>query len=95
MLRKGITLPDDEKLKGMGVKVSGKGKEPTKELELTLQEGKKREIRRAFEMFGYDVKKLRRIAVGPIKLGAVRKGEMVKLTANQVRKLKSMCGLTS
>jgi 23S rRNA pseudouridine2605 synthase len=95
MLKKGVTLPDGDRLKGLEVNVLGKGKEPTKELELTLREGKKREIRRAFEMFGYDVRKLKRISIGPIRLGVIRKGELVKLSANQVRKLKIACGLES
>ncbi len=38
-------------------------------LEITMGHGKKREIRRCFQRFRYKVKKLRRVAIGGIRLG--------------------------
>jgi 23S rRNA pseudouridine2605 synthase len=87
VLSNGVHLPDGDTLRPMGVKITGRGPEPSREVELTLREGKKHEIRRAFIMFGYEVKTLRRIAIGPIRLGSIRKGQMVELSKSQMKRL--------
>ena len=91
VLRRGVHLPDGDKLKPMGTRIVGRGREAAREIELTLSEGKKREIRRAFTMFGYEVKTLRRIAIGPVKLGSIRKGSMVELSKSLVKRLNEAC----
>ena len=88
VLGKGVHLPDGERLKSMKVRAVGKGRNPNRELELTLREGKKHEIRRALGMFGYDVKKLKRISIGPIQLGSIHKGSMVELSKSQMKRLR-------
>ncbi len=93
ILRKGVTLPEGERLRGMGIRIAGSGPEAARELELTLKEGKKREIRKGFEMFGHRVRKLQRIAIGPIRIGVIRRGELVRLKENQVKKLREYCGM--
>ena len=77
----------------MDVRIIGRGRESTRGLELTLREGRKHEIRRVFEMFGYDVLKLKRVAIGPIKLGQIKRGHVVKLSEGQVRQIRAACGL--
>jgi len=49
-------------------------------VEIVLDEGKNRQIRRMFEFFGIEVVRLIRIAVGPLKLGQLNKGEARMLT---------------
>jgi 23S rRNA pseudouridine2605 synthase len=56
-------------------------------LEVTLTEGKNREIRRMCARLGYKVEALVRIRIGPIALGALKPGEVRRLTAQEVKAL--------
>jgi len=56
-------------------------------LEMTLSEGRKREIRRMCESVGHRVEKLRRVALGPLKLGTLQPGAHRALTAREVIQL--------
>ncbi|MDO5308913.1 MAG: pseudouridine synthase [Planctomycetia bacterium] len=56
-------------------------------LEITLTEGKNREIRRMLATVGHKVMNLRRIQVGPIKLGKMAPGEYRELSAYEVQSL--------
>ncbi len=54
-------------------------------LAITLDEGKNRHIRRLLSALGVDVLRLVRIAIGPLQLGELGKGEWRKLTEDEVR----------
>jgi 23S rRNA pseudouridine2605 synthase len=56
-------------------------------LEVTLDEGKNRHIRRLLEALKCDVLRLLRVRVGRVELGSLPKGECRALTANEVRLL--------
>ncbi len=58
-------------------------------LEITLTEGKNREIRRLFAAYGRTVLKLQRTRFGPFKLGNLKPGEWRYLKADELRKVKS------
>jgi 23S rRNA pseudouridine2605 synthase len=62
-------------------------------VEIEVQEGRKREVRRIFEALGYFVEKLIRVRVGPISLGALPQGEIRPLTSIEVLSLKREVGL--
>jgi 23S rRNA pseudouridine2605 synthase len=62
-------------------------------VEIEVQEGRKREVRRIFEALGYFVEKLIRIRLGPISLGALPQGEIRPLTSSEVLSLKKEVGL--
>lgn len=62
-------------------------------LEITLREGKNREIRRMLARMGHKVLQLQRIAIGPIKLGSMAPGEYRILTKDEVEKLHKIAGL--
>jgi pseudouridine synthase len=64
-------------------------------LEVTIYEGKKRQIRRMFERIGHPVIKLKRIQVGPILLGDLRVGKFRKLDGWEVARLKALTARTS
>ena len=68
-LRRGVQL-DDGRARARTVRRRG-----GKRVVLTLQEGRKREVRRMFAELGYQVKRLRRVRYGPIRLGDLPLGE--------------------
>ncbi len=58
-------------------------------LRMVLYEGRNRQIRKMFEALDLDIKYLRRVAIGDIKLGNLKKGEWRRLSPSQVRYLKN------
>lgn len=60
-------------------------------LEIVLQEGHNREIRRIMARVGHKVLRLTRIAVGPIRLGKLASGACRRLTHEEVEALKKCC----
>jgi 23S rRNA pseudouridine2605 synthase len=56
-------------------------------LEIVLDEGKNRQIRRMMEGMGVEVLRLVRVAIGPLHLGDLAKGEHRALTADEKRML--------
>ncbi len=52
-------------------------------LEITLDEGKNRQIRRLFEALGIHVLRLMRVSIGPLDLGDLKKGGVRRLTAEE------------
>ncbi len=57
-------------------------------VEITLREGRNREIRRLLARLGHPVKKLVRTAVGPVKLKGVASGEWRELTRTELASLR-------
>ena len=62
-------------------------------LEIILYEGRNRQIRRMCEALNLDVARLRRIAVGPVKLGMLQTGQWRDLTPQEVESLFKSAGL--
>ena len=56
-------------------------------LEITIHEGKNREIRKMFEKLGYQVLKLHRIKEANIELGNLKSGEYRRLKPYEIKKL--------
>jgi 23S rRNA pseudouridine2605 synthase len=64
-------------------------------LEIVLDEGKNRQIRRMVEAMGVDVLRLVRVAIGPLQLGDLAKGEHRFLTADEKQMLdRAMRGIS-
>ncbi len=57
-------------------------------LEMVLDEGRNREVRRLLARVGHKVQRLVRIAVGPIRLGDMPRGAHRRLTQEEVSKLR-------
>jgi len=62
-------------------------------LQLELGEGKKREIRRMMEVLGRKTISLKRVQMGPVKLGDLISGEMRELNQKEIKDLKNSAGL--
>ncbi len=84
-LSNGIEL-DGKKTQPSKIRILDMGKKTTF-IEIKIKEGKKRQIRRMLKEVGYEVKKLRRVKFGPIKLGRLKKGEWRYLTKKEVENL--------
>ena len=56
-------------------------------LEIVLDEGRNREVRRLLARIGHKVLKLRRIAIGPLRLGNMKPGESRPLLRDEVEAL--------
>lgn len=63
-------------------------------LEVVLYEGKNREIRKMCEQLGLEVSRLRRTAIGPVKLGMLPVGKWRHLDPKEVRALVMATGKT-
>ena len=57
--------------------------------EIALMEGKNRQIRRMLEGIGHEVRRLRRVAFGSVRLGEMKAGEYRPLTEREVGGLKN------
>jgi 23S rRNA pseudouridine2605 synthase len=53
-------------------------------LEITIHEGRKRQVKRMCEAVGHPVKRLERVAFGPLQLGDLPRGRWRKLGASEV-----------
>lgn len=56
-------------------------------LRIILKEGKKRQIRKVGSRIGLPVGKIKRVRIGPLKLGKLRSGEWRYLTEFEIKKL--------
>ena len=65
------------------------GSRRTAWFEIVLDEGKNRQLRRIFTELGVEVVRLVRVAIGPLPLGDIAKGEWRFLTDDEVRSLGS------
>lgn len=84
-LRKGIYLSEGvARVEGARIRAIRKG---TTELEMTLTEGKNREIRRVLARVGNKVLLLRRVAIGPLRLADLPEGAHRPLIASEVAAL--------
>src|SRR5256885_1727513 len=89
-LRAGVSIATDDgkrvKTGPAGVRMVKEGPNPW--YEITLVEGRNRQIRRMFEAVGHHVEKIKRVRYGPLTLD-VPPGKFRSLTAKEVERLKS------
>jgi 23S rRNA pseudouridine2605 synthase len=85
-VKRGVHLSDGY-VHAVDVRVKSSKKGATL-LEMVLDEGRNREIRRLLARLGHKVQRLIRVAVGPIRLGELPRGAVRMLTPEEVRKLK-------
>jgi 23S rRNA pseudouridine2605 synthase len=90
-LREGISIPSDrgKRVKTAPAKIRVIRESANPWYEVTLIEGKNRQIRRMFEEVGHHVEKIKRVRYGPLELD-VHPGKFRKLTNDEVSRLKSL-----
>ena len=81
-LTRGIRTHGNELLRAKSAQILRHGERNTW-LEIVLDEGKNRQIRRMFEALGIEVLRLVRVAIGPLALGHLAKGAYRPLTAEE------------
>jgi 23S rRNA pseudouridine2605 synthase len=81
-LKRGVRTSEGDTLRVKGASLLRQG-ERNSWLEIILDEGKNRHIRRMFETMGIEVLRLIRIAVGPLALGDLAKGAVRPLTLEE------------
>ncbi len=89
-LSEGIEI---EGRKTLPANVVVKTKEPGRVvLLITIREGRNRQIRKMCEAIGLEVARLRRISIGPLKLGMLKPGTYRDLTAEELRAIRNAIG---
>ena len=87
-LASGVVLDDGTKTRLAGVRVVTE-EEGRTEMEITIREGKNRQIRRMCEAVGLQVARLKRSAEGPLKLGMLQPGQYRELKPSEVIALRA------
>ena len=59
-------------------------------LEITIHEGRKRQVKRMLEAVGHPVRSLERVAFGPLRLGSLDIGEFRELKPSEIEHLRSL-----
>ena len=66
-----------------------KGNQHSTIVEISIHEGKNRQVRKMFAAIGNPVQSLERIAIGDIRLGRLKQGHYRKLTREEIEYLKN------
>ena len=92
ILERGVELETGERLRAARVSLLRSARK-TSWLEIVLDEGKNRQIRRMLESQGIEVLRLLRVAIGPLPLGTLPKGAHRALTPQEKSALDRALGL--
>ncbi len=92
-LMSGVELDDGVKTLPCTVEVLSEAPDRTV-LRFVIKEGRNRQIRRMCSAVGLEVGRLRRTAVGGVKLGMLKPGEYRDLTKDELRSLRAAVGKT-
>lgn len=85
-LRRGVPLDDDRPPARARVRILEKAKAATL-MEMTIAEGRNRQIRHMCENVGFAVRSLVRTQIGPLQLGRLKPGQWRRLSPIEVRDL--------
>ena len=80
-LRRGVQLDDGPTAPARARRTADR------EIEISIHEGRNRQVRRMAEAVGNEVVRLERVRLGPLELGELRPGEARRLTDDEVRRL--------
>jgi pseudouridine synthase len=88
-IRRGIVLEPGLRTLPAEVAVEAEEESGTR-LRITLIEGRQNQIKRMFERIGHPVRRLRRVQIGPLRLGKMKPGELRSLTARELEQLQAV-----
>jgi 23S rRNA pseudouridine2605 synthase len=80
---RGVLTKEGDFLKAKSVRQLRQGGKRNSWLEVVLDEGKNRHIRRLLSNLGVNVLRLVRVAIGPVELGNLAKGKIRHLTEEE------------
>ena len=89
-IRRGVVLEDGPTAPAR-IAVAGAS---SNSLDITIHEGRNRQVRRVFESVGSKVIHLKRVRFGTIELGAMAPGSWREMTPDEVRSLRKLVGIT-
>ena len=87
-LERGIVLEDGKTAPAKVKLLSGERKTNKAIVEITIHEGRNRQVRRMFEAIGFPVQKLKRERFGFLTLHGLNAGEWRELTTHEVKQLR-------
>ncbi|MFW6437464.1 MAG: pseudouridine synthase [Armatimonadota bacterium] len=90
-LRSGVEL-EDGRTQPAEVMLVAQGSGEAR-LRVTITEGRNRQVRRMCAAIGHPVRRLKRVAMGPLRLGELSLGAVRKLTESQVQALRQAAGM--
>ena len=83
-LRKGVELEDGMTAPALVRRLHAD------ELDITIHEGRKRQVRRMCDAVGHPVKQIERIAFGPLRLGPLPRGQARRLSPAEAQRLRGL-----
>lgn len=86
-LREGMAMPEGDQTRPARVRLIGTARDGSSWLEITLTEGKNRQVRRMCAAVGHDVRELVRVRIGGLLLGGLRPGEWRRLEPAEIARL--------
>ncbi|MFJ5715684.1 23S rRNA pseudouridine(2605) synthase RluB [Neobacillus sp. NPDC093127] len=89
-LEKGIRLEDGKTAPAKVKMLSGDKKKQSAIVEISIHEGRNRQVRRMFEAIGHEVVKLKRERYGFLTLNGLKAGEARELTPHEVKQLRAL-----
>ena len=89
-LERGIRLEDGKTAPAKVTLISADNKKQSAIVEITIHEGRNRQVRRMFEAIGHEVQKLKRERYGFLTLSGLRTGDARELTPHEVKQLRAI-----
>jgi 23S rRNA pseudouridine2605 synthase len=89
-LEKGIRLEDGKTAPARVKLLSADNKKQSAIVEITIHEGRNRQVRRMFEAIGHDVLKLKRERYGFLTLTGLKTGDARELSPHEVKQLRAL-----
>jgi 23S rRNA pseudouridine2605 synthase len=93
-LRRGVELDDGPTAPARVCRIGGQksnlGGQKSNLIEITIHEGRNRQVRRMCEAAGRPVLALERVAFGPLRLGGLAVGEHRRLTEREIENLRAL-----
>ena len=85
-LKKGVSIVGG-RVRATHIKHLGKKSDKKDWIQITITEGKNRQVRKMFQKIGFDVVKLKRVAIGQLKLSGLKPGDYRPMNQKDLKKL--------